>query len=76
MRTTLTLADDVAEAAQSVARATGKTLSEVISELARRGLKQSSRRVRSNKGVPGFAVPADARIIPSDRAAALLGDEP
>lgn len=75
MRTTLTLADDVAEAAQSVARATGKTLSEVISELARRGLRQTVRRPARGKGVPGFEVPANARVIPSDRAGALLGDE-
>lgn len=76
MRTTITLADDVAEAARSVARATGKTLSEVVSELARRGLKKSAPRPRNKKGIPGFAVPANARVIPSDRAATMLGDEP
>ncbi|HEX7182332.1 MAG TPA: antitoxin [Thermoanaerobaculia bacterium] len=38
MRTTLVIEDDVLEAARSLAEAEGKSLGEVISELARRGL--------------------------------------
>lgn len=38
MRTTITLDDDVAETAKALARSTGKTLGEGISDLARRSI--------------------------------------
>lgn len=37
MRTTVTLDDDVYEAAKALAKASGKTLGQVLAELARRG---------------------------------------
>lgn len=75
MRTTLTLDDDVFEAAQSLARASGRRLGQIVSELARRGLR-SRPTTSASSGVPVFAVPPDAPIIPSDRAHDLLSDEP
>lgn len=74
MRTTVTLDDDVFEAAQAQARASGQTLGKVISALARRGLRARVA-AASRNGLPTFAVPADAAIIPSSRAAQILADE-
>lgn len=74
VRTTLTLDDDVAEAARALAHTTGKALSKIVSELARKGLR-SERVVRRHKGIPTFEVASDAETIPGDRAARLLADE-
>jgi len=74
MRTTLTLADDVAEAARSLARASGRSLGEIVSELMRRGLRGGAVK-RVGKGVPTFPVGKHDEIIPSDRAARMLADE-
>jgi hypothetical protein len=59
MRTTLQIDDDVLDAARSLARSENRTVGEVISELARRGL-QPRRERRSRSGFPVFAVPRDA----------------
>jgi hypothetical protein len=75
MRTTLTLDDDVARAAQELARTTGKRLGEVVSELVRRGLRAEAQIAEKN-GLPVFRVPADAEIIPADRVRKLLDEEP
>ena len=75
MRTTLTLDDDVAQAAKVLANATGKALGKVVSELARRGLR-SGQAIKRHKGIPTFDVPADAEIIPADRASRVLAEEP
>jgi hypothetical protein len=74
MRTTLTLDPDVFEAAQALARASGKRLSRVVSDLARRGLRSRATQTAPS-GLPMFAVPADAPVIPSDRATALLAED-
>lgn len=56
MRTTLDIADDVLQAAKERARRERKTIGEMISELARRGLTapQESRSVEEPKAVYGF----------------------
>lgn len=70
MRTTLAIDDDVLEAARTIARAEGRTVGDVLSDLARRGLRPSPR--RRVDGFPTFAVPADATpITPEDVARAL-----
>jgi hypothetical protein len=74
MRTTLTLADDVYEAARTLAEASGRSLGEVVSDLARRGLNPQPTIARADD-LPVFAVPADAPIIPGNRASQLLADE-
>ncbi len=75
MRTTVSLDDDVFEAARGLVRASGKTLGQVLSQLARRGLRaQDDYAIRN--GLPVFTVGANAPVIPSDRASALLADEP
>jgi predicted transcriptional regulator len=74
MRTTVTLDDDVARAAQELARTTGRRLGAVLSELARRGLKAGAASAAKG-GFPTFAVARDAPIIPADRARTLLEDD-
>jgi hypothetical protein len=73
MRTTITLDDDVFLAAKALAESTGRTLGNVLSDLARAGLKPRPHARRG--GLPVFDVPADAKVIPADRAAELLADE-
>ena len=74
MRTTITLDDDVFEAVRGQAEASGKRLGEVISELVRRGLRNSASPKRKN-GLPVFNVPPDAEIIPTARARELLAED-
>ena len=74
MRTTITVDDDVYEAAQAQARASGKKLGEVISQLARRGLRASADTARKN-GLPVFKVRGNAPVIPSSRAKELLDED-
>lgn len=74
MRTTVTLDDDVAEAARALMRASGRTLGQVLSQLARRGLKAQNE-FASRNGLPTFGVSANSPVIPSDRATSLLADE-
>jgi hypothetical protein len=76
MRTTVTLDDDVYEAAQAYAQATGKRLGRVLSEMARQALSppvQQPRRRASR--FPAFEVPADARLIPAARVQKALDEE-
>ena len=72
MRTTITL--DVFAAAQAVVGTCGRTLGQVVSALARRGLSARAE-TASRNGLPVFSVPADAPIIPSTRAGDLLSDD-
>jgi hypothetical protein len=76
MRTTLTLDDDVYEAAQAHAQATGKRLGRVLSDMARQALEPSVR--PSAKGAsrfPVFEVPAGARLIPAARVQKSLDED-
>ena len=74
MRTTITVDNDVFEAAQSQARASGKKLGEVISQLARRGLRASADTAVKN-GLPVFKVQSNAPVIPGSRAKKLLDED-
>lgn len=62
MRTTLMIEDDVLEAARSLAEAEGKSLGEVISELARRGLAPRPE-TAAEEGFPVFSVSPEAKPI-------------
>lgn len=62
MRTTLLLDDNLLLAAKSLAHTKSKTLGEIISELALKGLKLLSR-VDHKKGFPVFHVGSDAQPI-------------
>jgi hypothetical protein len=62
MRTTLAIDDDVLEAARSLSEAAGKSLGEVISELARRGLAPRPQDAEE-AGFPVFSVSRGAKPI-------------
>ena len=74
MRTTITVDNDIFEAAQAQARASGKKLGEVISQLARRGLRASADTASKN-GLPVLKVSGNAPVIPSSRAKELLDED-
>ena len=79
MRTTITIDDDVYEAAQAQAHATGKPLGRVLSEMARQALQPSGRQpersVKRTSRFPAFEVPADARLIPASRIQKALDED-
>jgi hypothetical protein len=75
MRTTLNLDDDIAEAARALARAERRSLGQVVSELARRGLAPRQDELDDEHGFPVFRVDADAPRITPDMVQAGL-DEP
>ncbi len=60
MRTTLNVDADLLEAAKRIAAANAQTVSEVICELARRGLESPPPMTRV-AGVPVFDVPANSK---------------
>ena len=78
MRTTVTIDDDVHEAALCQARATGQRLGRVLSDMARQAL-QPARRGDGTAGRGGrfaaFDVPADAGLIPASRIQQALDDD-
>lgn len=74
MRTTVSLDDDIFEAAQSLAASSGKKLGQVLSQLARRGLRVEAKTSRKS-GLPTFPVAANAAVIPSNRAQKLLAED-
>jgi hypothetical protein len=74
MRTTITVDNDVFEAAQAQARASGKRLGQVISQLARRGLRASASTTKRT-GLPVFKVSGSAPVIPSSRAKEMLDED-
>ena len=77
MRTTLTLDDDVFEAAQTLSRTSGRRLGEIGSELLRRALKPAPQGATRSRGrrFPVFDVPRDAKVIPASRIQRVLDDE-
>lgn len=75
MRTTLTIDDDVLQAAQALAKSTGRALGEVFSDLARRSLSAKATRYKRKNKLPMFRVSPHAEIIPGHRAAEVLAEE-
>lgn len=74
MRTTLSIDDDVLDAARALARAEGRSIGEVVSGLARRGLRPPPR--RRTRRFPTFDVPPDAAPITPEDVARALDEEP
>ena len=52
MRTTLTIDDDVLQAAKELARASNTTIGRALSDLARRGLRPQEEAMEVRNGVP------------------------
>ena len=65
MRTTLAIDDDVLTAAKAIARQSGKTLGEIMSELARKSLHPPAAASRRN-GVPLLPVRNPDAIVTLD----------
>ena len=73
MRTTVTLDDDIHEAALRQARATGQRLGKVLSDMARRALEpEPTERGGERRRFAAFDVPPRTPIIPSSRVQAAL----
>ena len=76
MRTTVTLDNDVYQAAMHVSRMTGKRLGKVLSELARRGLTHASPTAsKGSRRFPVFEVPPNAPIIAATRVQEVIDEE-
>ena len=74
MRTTLSIDDDVLEAARAIAEQTRRSLGAVVSNLAREGLKPRPA-VRSRGGLPVFSVSEKARPFTPDAVRQDLDDD-
>jgi hypothetical protein len=76
VRTTVTLDDDVHEAALHLSRTSGKRLGQVLSELVRRGLARPDQPQRKRRGrFPTFNIPPDAPVIPASRVQQIIDEE-
>lgn len=78
MRTTVTLDDDIYEAALSHARATGQRLGRVLSDMARQALEPGPATEQGGERrnrFPTFEVPAGTPLIPSSRVQEVLDED-
>ncbi|WP_226346441.1 antitoxin [Agilicoccus flavus] len=76
MRTTVTLGDDVLDAARDLAAAQGRPLGDVLTELARRGLRRDAAAPATRNGIPLLPADLDTPIATSALVAELLDDAP
>ena len=74
MRTTVMIEDDVYATAKQMAENSGRTLGEVISQLARKGL-ESEPSFDSENGIPVFRIGNSAEKMPGSRATEILDEE-
>jgi len=74
VRTTLRIDEDVLRAARSLARSEGRTVGEVLSALARKGLQPSPPRRRSRSGLPTFDVPEGTAPLTPEMVREALED--
>ena len=75
MRTTVTLDDDIYEAALCQARATGQRLGRVLSDMARQALEpQPGQRARKGR-FPAFEVPRGTPVISASRVQKALDED-
>jgi hypothetical protein len=74
MRTTLRIDEDVLRAARSLARTEGRSVGEVLSDLARRGLRPNPPRRRGRSGLPSFDVARDAAPLTPEMVREALED--
>jgi hypothetical protein len=76
MRTTVTLDEDIYEAALNLSRLSGERLGRVISKLARRGLVQTKPPGRkASRRFPTFVIPPGAPVISASRIERVLDEE-
>ena len=76
MRTTVTLDDDIYEAALCQARATGQRLGRVLSDMARQALEPGPQEQRERRGrFPVVEVPPGTPVIPGSRVQKALDED-
>ena len=75
MRTTVNIDDDVLRAARELANLSGKTLGEVLSDLARTALVKPGEKAAVRNGVPLLRPSAEAGVVTSEDIDRLL-EEP
>ena len=75
MRTTVTLDQDVYEAALHLSRVSGRRLGQVLSELAREGLAAARPPLKRRRRFPVVDVPANAPVIPASRVQKVIDEE-
>lgn len=76
MRTTLQLDEDVLAAARALAERQGRTLGEVVSELARKGLAPAASAPTYRNGIRLMPLRTDARPMTLDEINALRDEVP
>lgn len=67
MRTTLSIDDDILEAARFIAGERNLSVGAVLSDLARRGLRPARATSRTHAGFPVFKVSDDSTVLTLDR---------
>ncbi len=76
MRTTITLDDDVLSAAKEMAAREHKTMGEVISALARKGLRPARPSPKKRNGIPLLTVRRGASPVTSEMVQRLREELP
>ena len=78
MRTTLAIDDDVLEAARGLATLEQRSLGEVVSDLARRGLQRATARGKATRrnGVPLLQSPTPLKPVTMELVNRLRDDAP
>lgn len=76
MRTTLAIDDDILAAAKEIAATEGKSVGEVISELARNALRPTTVGLKSRNGLPLLPVRAGAPRVTSELVRQLQEELP
>ncbi len=74
MRTTVNLDDDVLRATRELATLSGRTLGQVLSDLARSALTGDRDEEPLRNGVPVLPATAEARLVTSEDVARLLDE--
>jgi hypothetical protein len=75
MRTTLTLDDDVYQAALQFSQSSGEGLGKVVSKLVRRGLQPPAAPKKGKRRFPVFDVPPNAPILTPERIDRFIEEE-
>ena len=75
MRTTLTIDDDVLNAAKAIAEQENKNIGEVVSDLARRSLRRPTRS-RTRNGIPLLPRENDATVVTMETVNRLRDELP
>lgn len=76
MRTTLAIDDDVLAAAKGMAALQGKSVGEVISELARQALTPKDAAIETRNGIPLLPLRPDAKPVTLEMVNALRDELP